>query len=223
MKSNTMLVAAAGVVGLTGLTALFLGALSGTSETDELPVWTPPETAIMKMDKATFLQRMKPIALEIEQTTGLSHLFIIAQAAVESAWGCSTPGNMLFGRKWTQALPVGRRQLLRTWEERLSPGELQKFRQGVGGRAYLGPETRGGRAGHLVRDWFVKYDSWDHCVREQAAFLRRRWPTAFGVSPELAAEVVAGDHGGPRYATDARYAAKLKRVIARVRAMEQSA
>ena len=38
-----------------------------------------------------------PYAIETERKTGISHLFILAQAALESAWGTHAPGNMFFG------------------------------------------------------------------------------------------------------------------------------
>ena len=49
------------------------------------------------MTPKDFIKQYKPFALETERKTGISHLFILAQAALESGWGNSAPGNMFFG------------------------------------------------------------------------------------------------------------------------------
>ena len=65
---------------------------------------------------ALFVATYKPYAIETERKTGISHLFILAQAALESAWGTHIPGNMFFGVKAKPNTPADDRQLLVTTE-----------------------------------------------------------------------------------------------------------
>ena len=51
------------------------------------------------MTKKEFIQTYKPFALESERKTGISHLFTLAQAALESSWGERGVGNNFFGIK----------------------------------------------------------------------------------------------------------------------------
>ena len=51
------------------------------------------------MTPKEFIKTYKPYALETERKTGISHLFILAQSALETGWGNSAPGNMMFGVK----------------------------------------------------------------------------------------------------------------------------
>ena len=46
-----------------------------------------------------FKLKYKDAALAVEEQTGISHLFILAQAALESGWGQHAPRNMFFGVK----------------------------------------------------------------------------------------------------------------------------
>lgn len=48
---------------------------------------------------ATFLERLKPIAMSEQKRTGVLASITLAQAALESAWGQVSPGNNLFGIK----------------------------------------------------------------------------------------------------------------------------
>ena len=54
-------------------------------------------------------------AKKTEQETGISHIAILAQAGIESAWGKAAPGNMFFGVKDNDGLN-GNEQLVRTTE-----------------------------------------------------------------------------------------------------------
>lgn len=51
------------------------------------------------MDREAFIQKMTPFALEESRRTGVDPRIIIAQAAVESGYGRSAPGNNYFGIK----------------------------------------------------------------------------------------------------------------------------
>lgn len=52
-----------------------------------------------------FKKQYIPYALESERLTGISALFSLAQAALETGWGAHTPGNMFFGIKATALTP----------------------------------------------------------------------------------------------------------------------
>ena len=47
-----------------------------------------------------FIKKYKKFAEETERKSGISALFILAQAGLESGWGVSTPGNMFF---WSES------------------------------------------------------------------------------------------------------------------------
>ena len=53
-----------------------------------------------------FITKYKPFAIETERKTGISHLFILAQSALETGWGKNVPGNMMFGVKASKDTPV---------------------------------------------------------------------------------------------------------------------
>jgi len=53
------------------------------------------------MDKATFIAAIAPLAVREQIRTGVLASVTIAQAALESGWGASAPGNNLFGIKGT--------------------------------------------------------------------------------------------------------------------------
>ena len=53
----------------------------------------------MEMIVQDFINKYKEAALAVEEQTGISHLFILAQAALESGWGQHAPKNMFFGVK----------------------------------------------------------------------------------------------------------------------------
>ncbi|MFC2441452.1 MAG: glucosaminidase domain-containing protein, partial [Capnocytophaga ochracea] len=68
------------------------------------------------MTPKEFIKQYKPFALETERKTGISHLFILAQAALESGWGKNVTGNMFFGVKAGKETPASKKQLVRTTE-----------------------------------------------------------------------------------------------------------
>ena len=81
----------------------------------------------MNQTQLNFIKTYKPVALESERKTGISHLFILAQAGLESAWGKSPIGNNFFGIKVPKSLvsntPKEKKQLLRTTEVLATPNE----------------------------------------------------------------------------------------------------
>ena len=65
------------------------------------------------MTPTDFVKTYYPFALQTEKKTGISGRFILAQAALESGWGKSIPGNMFFGVKANpKTTPENKKRLL---------------------------------------------------------------------------------------------------------------
>lgn len=146
-------------------------------------------------------------------------LGILAQAALESGWGNSAPGNMLFGVKAGPSWK-GKRQLLRTWEAgstsqppSFQAGEylLEKFAPGATGNPW---KTRWA---FRCMVWFRAYSKPVESFQDHAKLLAgKRYENAAGVTvPEVWAEKVA--QAG--YATAPGYSSSLKAVIGEIRGM----
>lgn len=58
-----------------------------------------PTTVDISGDKETFIQSLLPAAIQESQRTGVDPRIIVAQAAQETGWGRSAPGNNYFGIK----------------------------------------------------------------------------------------------------------------------------
>ena len=101
------------------------------------------------MTPKEFIKQYKPFALETERKTGISHLFTLAQAALESGWGNSAPGNMFFGVKAGKDTPANKKQLLNTTEVLNAPNLGYKFPQVMS--IYQLPN---GKYKYEVKDWF---------------------------------------------------------------------
>lgn len=59
----------------------------------------PPQKIDISGDKQTFIQSLLPAAIEESARTGVDPRIIVAQAAQETGWGKSAPGNNYFGIK----------------------------------------------------------------------------------------------------------------------------
>ena len=164
------------------------------------------------MTKKEFIQTYKPFALESECKTGISHLFTLAQAALESSWGERGVGNNFFGIKVPKNLvsstPANKKQLFKTTEVLNAPNLGYKFPQVMS--IYQLPS---GKYKYEVKDWFRKYDTPEECFTDHANFFFRnkRYAKALLVrsDPYKFAEEVAK----AGYATAPNYATILKEVI----------
>ena len=154
-----------------------------------------------------------PFALETEQKTGISAIFILAQAALESGWGLSAPGNMFFGVKATKDTPENKRQLLTTTEILSSDNQGYRFPEVISIA-----KRDDGKYTYRVKDWFRKYDTPEECFSDHAKFFfeNKRYAYALTVkgNPDLFAEAIAK----AGYATDPGYAGTLKAVIKTIKA-----
>ncbi len=66
----------------------------------------PAPAAELPKDRGDFVRQIAPAAIAESQRTGVDPRIIIGQAAVESGWGRSAPGNNLFGIK-SHGMPGG--------------------------------------------------------------------------------------------------------------------
>jgi mannosyl-glycoproteinendo-beta-N-acetylglucosami dase len=155
-----------------------------------------------------FIKQYKPFALETERKTGISHLFTLAQAALESGWGKRVFGNMFFGVKAGKDTPINKKQLLTTTEILSSPNLKHLFPLVISVKM-----LPNGKYKYEVKDWFRKYDTPEECFTDHAQFFFRnkRYAKALLVKadPYKFAEEVAK----AGYATAPDYANSLKKVI----------
>ena len=164
------------------------------------------------MTKKEFIQTYKPFALESERKTGISHLFTLAQAALESSWGERGVGNNFFGIKVPKNIvsstPDNKKQLFKTTEVLNAPNLGYKFPQVMS--IYQLPS---GKYKYEVKDWFRKYDTPEECFTDHAQFFfkNKRYAKALEVKgdPYKFAEEV--EEAG--YATAPNYADSLKKII----------
>lgn len=157
-----------------------------------------------------FVNKFLPYALKTQQKTGISAIFILAQAALESGWGERIPGNMFFGVKASKNTPESKRQLLITTEifSKDSPEIRSKF------PAVLSVTKReDGKYVYKVKDWFRKYDTPEECFTEHGTFflVNKRYTNAIKVKHDpykFATEVAKAG-----YATGTKYADTLHKLI----------
>ena len=160
------------------------------------------------MKPVDFVNRYRPFALETEKKKGIHHNFTLAQAAIESGWGESAPGNMFFGVKAGKDTPENKRQLLTTTEV------LKDDKQGYRFPEVLSITKRAdGKYTYRVKDWFRRYDTPEESFSEHADFFykNKRYAEALKVKhdPYLFAEAISK----AGYATSPNYASVLKSVI----------
>lgn len=164
------------------------------------------------MTPKEFIKQYKPFALETERKMGISHLFTLAQAALESGWGERGVGNNFFGIKVPKNLvsntPANKKQLFKTTEVLNAPNLGYKFPQVMS--IYQLPS---GKYKYEVKDWFRKYDTPEECFTDHAElfFRNKRYAKALLVKsdPYKFAEEVAK----AGYATAPDYANSLKKII----------
>ena len=158
------------------------------------------------MTPKEFIKQYKPFALETEHKTGISHLFTLAQAALESGWGERTFGNMLFGIKARPETPADKKQLLRTTE-------VLSSANAVFPKIFSIKKRADGKYTYSVLDWFRKYETQEECFTDHAQFFfkNKRYAKALEVkdNPYKFAEEVAN----AGYATAPNYADSLKKLI----------
>ena len=160
------------------------------------------------MTPKEFIKQYKPFALESEKKTGISYLFTLAQAALETGWAKSVPGNMFFGVKAGKDTPANKKQLLTTTEILSGPNLKHLFPLVISVKM-----LSSGKYKYEVKDWFRKYDTPEECFTDHAQFFfkNKRYAKALEVKadPYKFAEEVAK----AGYATAPDYANSLKKII----------
>lgn len=157
------------------------------------------------MSPQQFTAKYYPFAKQSEAKTGVPALVIMAQAALESAWGNAAPGNMFFGVKDSDGLN-GNEQLLLTTEFIDNPNK--KF-PAVISVIQVGKKLWKYR----VKDWFRKYSTPEESFTDHAKLFvtRPRYRAAMQAKHDpylFAAEIhLAG------YATDPDYTKKLHKLM----------
>ena len=161
------------------------------------------------MKPKDFIITYKPYALASERKTGISHLFTLAQAALESSWGERAPGHNFFGVKAKKDTSLQSKQLLITRE--VLPYKTPKQGQFV--QVISITPRKDGKFDYKVKDWFMKYSTPEEGFTEHSnLFLRApRYVEALKVKadPYKFAEAIAK----AGYATAPNYAKILKDVI----------
>nr|WP_216586510.1 glucosaminidase domain-containing protein [Bacteroides coprosuis] len=104
------------------------------------------------MTSKEFVEAYKPFAKETEAKTGINANFILAQSALETGWGKSAPGNMMFGVKASKNTPEDKKQLITTREVLSRPN--YKFPEVISVT-----KRADGKYTYKVKDWFRKYDT----------------------------------------------------------------
>lgn len=160
----------------------------------------------MKLSPNEFVRQYLPYAKQTEQKTGINALFTLAQAALETGWGASAPGNMFFGVKVSKNTPEDKKQLLTT-RELLNSANV-KFPEVISVKP-----IGGGKYEYRVKDWFRKYDTPEESFTDHANFFlqNKRYTKALEVKDDpykFADEVAKAG-----YATAPDYADSLKAVI----------
>lgn len=161
------------------------------------------------MTPKDFVQVYYPFAKESEAKTGIDARFTLAQAALETGWGKSAPGNMFFGIKADpRKYPESERQLLTTSEV------LSDDKQGARFPVLISITPRpDGKYLYRVKDWFRKYKTPEGSFTDHGNFFfaNKRYAKALEVrhDPYLFAEGIAA----AGYATAPDYAATLKSII----------
>ena len=159
-----------------------------------------------KLTPKQFVDAYYKYAKLTEEKSGIDARFTLAQAALETGWGASAPGNMFFGIKAGKNTPPGKRQLIRTREVLDSPNV--KFPEIISVK-----KLPSGGYEYIVRDWFRKYDTPEGSFTDHANFFleNKRYAKAleFKSDPYRFAEEIAK----AKYATDPGYASILKNVI----------
>jgi flagellum-specific peptidoglycan hydrolase FlgJ len=162
---------------------------------------------------AEFVKLYLPYARQSEKKTGISAVFTLAQAAVESEWGDVAPGNMFFGVKDTDGIN-GNEQLLRTTEyshrsDLQFPVILSVKPVILRGQKYFK---------YRVKDYFRKYETPGDCFDDHATFFYKnpRYRNALGVAGDPFQFAIQVSKAG--YATDPSYQDTLIKVIRMIEA-----
>ncbi len=163
--------------------------------------------------KEKFVIRYYPFAKKASEKSGIPILFALAQSALESGWGKSAKGNMMFGIKkgsgknyggWSQGLT----QLITTTE--YSSVSSRSF-------PYIYPgypvRTSSGKWKYKIKDTFRAYPSPFHSFLDWAGLLKKNTRYAMALRYKKDPYRFTEEVAKAGYATDPNYASKIKRLM----------
>lgn len=163
------------------------------------------------MTPETFIATYRPYAETSEKETGISAVFVLAQAALESGWGKHAPRFNFFGVKAGPGWK-GLTQLLTTREVHSTATVSYPVIVSITPR-------QDGRFAYVVKDTFRAYRDAAEAFTDHARFFlaNRRYRQALEVKhdPEAFARSIAK----AGYATDPMYERTLVSVIRRIKPM----
>jgi len=154
----------------------------------------------------TFVRTYYAYAQQVEKDYGIPAIFSLGQSALETGWGKSVVGNMMFGVKDTDGIN-GNEQLITTTEYHNSPSVKYPV------IFTIIEVAKGKRWKYKVKDWFRKYPTPYDSFRDHALFLQRnkryREALTYKYLPYAFAQAVckAG------YATSPVYWTRLKSIM----------
>lgn len=168
------------------------------------------------MTPKQFVAALLSYAQQTQQKTGILAEVILAQAALESGWGKSAPGNMYFGVKDFDGVN-GNEQLVTTFEysrrANLSPKEI-----GLVNIASVTPIVLKGEKffKYIGQSYFRKYASPEESFTDHArVFLKPRYAKALAVKDDP--EKFFKEVQAAGYAQSPTYADTLMAVLSTVR------
>ncbi len=156
------------------------------------------------MNKKKFVDDNKKYALMVERDTGINHLAILAQAALESGWGRFAPGNMFFGVKDTDGIN-GNEQLLMTTEYHSDVNVKYPVVISITPAIINGQKTYKYR----VKDYFRKYATPYESFMGHARFLMKNKRYSNALKNKSNPEVFLSEIAKAGYATDPQYRKKI--------------
>jgi flagellum-specific peptidoglycan hydrolase FlgJ len=159
-------------------------------------------TSAMTIEK--FIQSFQSYAKEVEAIYKIPYLVTMAQAALESGWGKSMPGNMVFGMK-AGSNYTGQKQLIRTTEYHKTNTVKYPKVESI-------EQLPNGNYKYIVYDWFRKYDSPLDSFKDYGSQLSKveRYKPAFKTADPF---LFAAEIAKAGYATDPSYLTKITSII----------
>lgn len=158
------------------------------------------------MTPQQFCKTYYPFAYDVSIDERVPALFTLAQSALETGWGKTVVGNMMFGVKDTDGVN-GNEQLLTTTEYHSTPTYKYPY-------IYTIVEVvKGRRWKYKVKDWFRKYPTPGDSFRDHARFLKKnpRYKKAFLYPDQPYKFAQAVCEAG--YATDPTYWSKIRSIM----------
>ncbi len=160
------------------------------------------------MTPTEFVRELLPYSRKTEAKTGISAVFILAQAALESGWGKVAPGNAYFGVKDTDGIN-GNEQIITTTEysrrnDLKFPVIISITPIVIRGLHYFK---------YRIKDYFRRYNSAEECFDDHASFFLRnpRYKSALEAKGDPCQFAIKVAKAG--YATDPGYQDTLIKVI----------